>query len=208
MATRGVTLIFPPVSPFNGAAIQIDCTLSQSHDREAIVTEHPVETGASVSDSIRPQPRRLSLSGVQTTTPLDWPGRTEDVDDGLHDGPARMSYLQTLLETMRTRGQVIQVQTGLDLYKNMALRSLRFPREPGLGDNLFFSLDLQEIVFATAQTVRVPGSARASAKTKKQATTRQARGRRTTRKPTAAEQPRVTHVAQGASLAGRGPIPQ
>lgn len=51
----------------------LDASPSRSHNASAQVTEHPVETGAPVADSIRPMPRRLTIEGMITNTPIGAP---------------------------------------------------------------------------------------------------------------------------------------
>lgn len=51
----------------------IDASPSRSHTATAQVTEHPVEKGAPATDYIRPMPRRLSIEGFITNTPIGAP---------------------------------------------------------------------------------------------------------------------------------------
>jgi len=53
--------------------LEFDCVLSESHDAHSEVTEHAVESGAPISDHKRATPRRLTIEGFVTNTPLDAP---------------------------------------------------------------------------------------------------------------------------------------
>lgn len=69
MARNTASLFFKDEGYFVGS-IQFDILLSESHSLESQVTEHPIETGAVVSDHIRELPRKGSLSGLVTNFPL------------------------------------------------------------------------------------------------------------------------------------------
>jgi hypothetical protein len=49
--------------------IEIDATTREVHSQTNLVTDHAVETGANVSDHIRPQPDTLSLDGFISNSP-------------------------------------------------------------------------------------------------------------------------------------------
>lgn len=53
------------------AAIEFDCTLSETHEASAQVTEHPIETGANITDHVRPMLARVSIEGLITNTPIN-----------------------------------------------------------------------------------------------------------------------------------------
>lgn len=51
--------------------IEVDCTLNESYDFEAEVTDYEVEKGANVSDHRRLKPFSFSMTGVISDTPID-----------------------------------------------------------------------------------------------------------------------------------------
>ena len=51
-------------------AITVDATLSEQHETSVLVTERSVESGAPVSDHIRPEPVRLRIEAHITNTPV------------------------------------------------------------------------------------------------------------------------------------------
>ncbi len=201
-----VTITFPPHPPLiNGAVLTIDATTSEDHDRSAMVTEHPVEQGSSVSDNIRPLPRKLSMRCLVTASPLTWPGQNQ-VFDSQYQGPAGTGPgpdpgltqgAYRLLEIAAANGSVLKVQTGLALYPQMAIAGLTYQRRSGNGANLYFSLVLEEILYATAQTARVPRSAIASNTVANQIAPRKSRGNRQTLKPTAPQAARAAVLHSG-----------
>jgi hypothetical protein len=58
--------------------VSLDATLSQVHESANTVTEHPVESGANMSDHIRPDLDTLSLEGVISNTPVYLPADNID----------------------------------------------------------------------------------------------------------------------------------
>ncbi len=203
-----VVITFPPMPPRTATTLTIDATISEGHRREAEVTSHPVEVGSEVTDNIRPKPRSLTLSGIISTAPTTWPGRAtilspDDLGAGqlsASSGPdvGRALAAYRLLEDAFTGGYLLTVQTGLDRYQNLAIKSVEFPKEPGTGRDLNFKLDLEEVLFAVSQTTQVPASAIATKKVAQQAAPRRARGMQPTRKPTQAEAARKQAVAKAA----------
>ncbi len=61
-----VVITFP--APYE--ALVVDATTYESHDLQSLVTEHPVETGSTISDNIRPLPRSLTLECLVSPSPL------------------------------------------------------------------------------------------------------------------------------------------
>jgi hypothetical protein len=53
--------------------VYLDASVNENHQANAQVTEHRVESGQNVTDYIRPLPRRLSIEGLVTNTPLSAP---------------------------------------------------------------------------------------------------------------------------------------
>ena len=51
-------------------SVALDATLSRVHESTNTVTEHPVESGANMSDHIRPDLETLAIEGVISNTPI------------------------------------------------------------------------------------------------------------------------------------------
>lgn len=47
-----------------------DADQQETHDLTNVITEHPVETGADISDNVRPNLRKFTVEGYVTDTPL------------------------------------------------------------------------------------------------------------------------------------------
>lgn len=51
-------------------AIEIDCSVEETHERSADLTRYPVEAGSTISDNVVLHPKKLTLEGVISKTPL------------------------------------------------------------------------------------------------------------------------------------------
>lgn len=171
-------------APLGGVSLTLDASLRQSHDQENEITEHPVEQGANVTDNIRPRPRKLVIEGLISATPPMPAGQAPEAN--LHIKAYK------LLEQATAQGALVNVTTGLKKYTKLAIESLSCPREPERGIDLFFTLTLKEVIFATTATTTVPksaiGTGTTKTKTQRQASARKHRGHRQTTPATAAQQ--------------------
>lgn len=68
--TRSSSLFYKQEGYFVGS-ISFDLLISENLTLESEVTNHPIETGANVSDHVRNLPRKGSLVGLVTNHPLD-----------------------------------------------------------------------------------------------------------------------------------------
>lgn len=182
------------------STLTLDAALSESHGRAAEVTQNPVEEGADVVDHIQPKPMTLNLTGVVARYPIAGAQTPETeinrilapVVDGKEPEQNRHMKAFQRLERAVDKRELVTVQTGLKVYENMAIRSATFPRESRTGSDLVFSLELQQVRFATARMVKVPKDA--IGKAKPGATVAQAKQQKV--KTQAQAQPKVTKGPQ------------
>lgn len=81
-----MSLVYFSWVDYDGKAndLLIDASPARTHTASAQVTEHPVEKGSPATDHIRPMPRRVTIEGIITNTPLGAPptAATNDVGGG------------------------------------------------------------------------------------------------------------------------------
>jgi hypothetical protein len=140
-----VTLLFQQTTVELGS-LTLDASLSESHQKDAEVTEHPVELGADISDHFRPKQDQLQIEGVVSNTPLR----------GTADSARAQTAYETLVRLRKT-GQMLTVVTPLESYENMALISLVVPRDPKLGEVLKFTASLKQVTIVQSQRVKIVG---------------------------------------------------
>lgn len=137
-------------------AIELDCSISESHTSEVEVTEHPVEVGSAVSDHARRKPLGLTIEGMITDTPVDDDLRIENKAEGFQRGKvhrAKDAYQD--LCALRDAGEAVTIVTALHTYKNMVLTSLAIPRNSDTGEALRFTAQFKEIRTVESGTVEV-----------------------------------------------------
>lgn len=166
-------------SPSSSGSIWIDASVAEQHGAQAQVTEHQIESGASVNDYVRPMPRHLSLTSFVSNTPVygvrpALPGGASTNLIGEVQGPRTSSQtvngqsFKTLsfdderdrakevfeaLVSVCQAGGVFDIYTSLATYQNMVLTNLSAPRDAEHGNAIQFQLDFQEIRVVDSQEV-------------------------------------------------------
>lgn len=135
------------------SAFELDAALSIVHDYESEVTEHPVESGAAVTDHIRNKPATLKLECVVSNTPIAQAADVEKAGGFRKGEPGRAEEIFATLMKLRDAQQPITVATRLKTYSNMAIASISIPQDSKTGDALRFSLTLKEIRIIESQYV-------------------------------------------------------
>jgi hypothetical protein len=145
------TIITFPLPHFG--TMQLDACLSQQHTRTADITRHRVEQGSDVTDHVRPSAYSLSVNGIIAYAP---PRNPLDVALGAVFDANRTGKAFERLHEAIDRSELVTVDTGLRLYKNMAIRSIDSPRETATGSDFVFTLQLEEVRFVEAATIKIP----------------------------------------------------
>jgi hypothetical protein len=121
-----------------------DLTISENHERRAEVTDHPVESGSTISDHVILAPERLRLEGFVTDSPAAVMstayGRTQ-------------SAFEQLEQAWRDRIP-LQVITGRKTYQDMIIESLDLPRNRP--ESMRFTIDLKQIKIVQSETAALP----------------------------------------------------
>lgn len=126
-------------------AVEMDASLSESHQAANEVTRHPVEQGSDITDHVRRQPERVTITGVITDTPTTLGGALEE--------NRSLSAFEKFLE-MKDRADLVTVVTSLRQYSNMVIESYSIPRDARRGQSVEITLNLVEIL--TAQIAEIP----------------------------------------------------
>jgi hypothetical protein len=130
-------------------AVQLDASLNETHSGSVDVTQHPVEEGADITDHVRIKPETLSITGIVSNTPLIFLA-------SLRESPTRAEEAyEKLRDILRTR-EPISVITTLRQYENMVLTSMQTNRDASTGNVVNVTLNFQEIIIASSETVAAP----------------------------------------------------
>lgn len=142
-----------PLLPFSAQV-----TVKEMHTDELVITEHPVEQGASVTDHAFKKQAELMLvlawsnSGVQSAL------QAVQGVAGLIAGSQTddFSYMKTVynkLLILQESRIPINVSTGKRSYKNMLIRSMTVPTETETEHSLFVTMILKEIIIVNTLAV-------------------------------------------------------
>lgn len=127
-----------------------DLTLEETHERDTTVTEHPIESGASITDHVFLSPERLRLEGFVTDSGVavlaSDPGRTQSAFD-------------TLDRAWNARERMTVI-TGYRTYRDMVITRLVLPRTRP--DSMRFTIEMQHITTVSAATTDIAATTGAS----------------------------------------------
>lgn len=158
--TTPVTLLYQPFNAIIDTLV-VDCSVKEEHTAEVEVTDHAVERGSAITDHARPKPEELTLEGIVSNTPLSSFQVTRAVtQDGVTlqttaqsnnargmPGAAELAYTQ--LRSLRDTAKLVTIVTQLRTYDNMAMTSLKVPREDKIGDVLKFEAKFKQVRIVT-----------------------------------------------------------
>lgn len=133
-----------------GDAIIPDVIVSELHTDDVTVTQHPVDTGASISDHAFVQPAMLSVV-------FGWSDSSRAINSAL-DGSILQGLETTkdvydkLLDFKNAR-MPLRVSTGKRVYENMILTNIRVTTTVDTESSAIIEMTFQEVFMAQAQTV-------------------------------------------------------
>jgi len=147
----------------NVAGYFFDAYFQVTHTSSATVTEHPVETGASISDHsfINPAVLEMQIGMTDVAT---------SIIDGQFNSPGTSSRsvaaFLILDELMRQRVP-LQVVTRLKVYQNMLITSISAPDDHLTLYGLKATVTFKEIFVAVVKTVKISARPQTTDSTKK-----------------------------------------
>jgi len=157
----------------------IDATVSESHTRTAQATKHPIDGGENISDHRIKQDVILMLNGVISDDPITISAAAigtaagaagsliggiggsiatgalsklgSTILDNKQGGRVKSAY--EILKELHGQSSLITITTGLDVYFNMVITSLDFPRDQSTYRALRFTAIFQQLNISYSVTV-------------------------------------------------------
>ncbi len=126
----------------SSGTVYFDALLHADHNATVIPTQHPVQTGAAITDHAYMAPKEISLEIGMT-----------DVVSGT--GASARAYQQFL--TIMAERDLVTVVTRLGAYQDMLLTAISVPDDYTTMNSLRCTLTFTEIRVATVATVTVQG---------------------------------------------------
>jgi hypothetical protein len=110
----------------------VDVVISEEHTASMEIAEHPVESGAKISDHAWRMPYKVVLESVV-------------------DASRAVSSYQQLL-AVQERAEAFSLITGLKVYSNMLIKEIVATRDKEHARVLKFTAELQEVIIVNTQS--------------------------------------------------------
>lgn len=126
-----------------------DAFIKEEHTTSLTITNHPVETGAAISDHAYVNPAQLVMD-------IGMSDVSESLVSGQFSGGwSRSSTAYAILLELQKQRIPLQVLTRLNLYQNMLIETIAAPDDHTTLYGLKATVTMKEIFVATVQTVKI-----------------------------------------------------
>jgi len=137
--------------------IQFDASLSERYTRTKEVTNHPVESGADVTDHTRVLPLEITIHGWVTDDPIIFLKSLRALPSVSGGSPLTRSFdAWRELNRIMDEESTLKVVTDLDEFENMVLTGIDTIKEKDTGRILDATITLKKITIATTEVVDAP----------------------------------------------------
>jgi len=121
--------------------IDLDVMIRQTETNEHVIAEYPIEDGTFLSDNIVKNPVEVELEAIITDTPTS----TINPLGGILDTyKGRSTDILNDLKKIKNNNITVTIVTGLEIYKDMYLRSLTVRRDNNTGFAVNVSMSFKE----------------------------------------------------------------
>lgn len=134
----------------NIGGFALDATIQEDYQSDVNITEFPVEFGASINDHRIILPQKYIVTGRVSDTPFKDDGQWLNSADETRSAAAFSTF-----RDIQTTGEPIDVQSGLKLYENMVIQSIRCSQDPATARTFDFTAILQEIIITETEVVQI-----------------------------------------------------
>lgn len=125
-----------------------DVVLAENHEDSLIITEHPVEVGAAISDHAYSKPQTVTIRGAVSDSGSALAGNDES------STPRSISLYEKLRELQASR-EPFEIVTAARIYKNMMIETLSVPVE-NTASSLVITADCREVIIVNTQITVIP----------------------------------------------------
>ena len=134
----------------SGESIIPDVVISEMHTDEVVVTQHPVDVGAQVTDHAYRQPATVICT-------FGWSDSSRMINSLLDGSIFRGAYsvedvYKTLLKMQEAR-QPLKLSTGKRKYDNVIITKLQTSTTADTENSAIIEVTFQEVILARSQTV-------------------------------------------------------
>jgi len=131
---------------------KFDASISENYSKQAVLTDHPVEEGADISDHVRSLPEEVEINGWVSNNPII---AAASIREG---SPPRSIAEDAYGELRRIMDERVPVRlvTALREFDNMILTSISVVRNKDTGRIIDATIKLRELIIATTETTDAP----------------------------------------------------
>lgn len=133
----------------NVAGYFFDAFLRLDHVSRLKITEHPVQTGAAISDHSYLEPKELTIEIGMSDTAQSL------VNGQFSDGWSRSVTAYQVLRDLQAQRIPLQINTRLGIYQNMLIESISVPDDYKSLYGLKATVTFREIIVASVNTVKI-----------------------------------------------------
>jgi len=147
------------LTPGRLETLVFDVMTLESPDFGTVITQHPVEEGADITDHVRVLPITLSLDVTVTDYPLSSAGRGIQGDThamgsvGTTPFIGRAESILEVLQQILTQAAPCMVESGARVYQSLYLESIQAPRDKARMGALKIKVRLRQIFTASSEIV-------------------------------------------------------
>ncbi|WP_185722953.1 MULTISPECIES: phage baseplate protein [unclassified Burkholderia] len=144
-----VSAFFSPKRSINSSlgTFSLYVTLEERHHDELVITDHPVEQGAAISDHAYKKPSELTMT-------IGWSNSSLASIGTLQFGNYSRSTYQDLLALQKQRIP-FDVSTGKRKYTNMLIQSLDTTTDAKTENSLIVTLHCREVIIVQTTTTQL-----------------------------------------------------
>lgn len=144
--------------------ISLDLILTETHSLNAVVTQHPVQDGSTISDHITILPRsgtmsvlvsNFSLSTAEGDVRADWDEIYDQGESAQKSLPNRAEDAWEKLKDLVKTRELVKVVTSLEVYEDVALTRVETTRDGDTGDALEIDIDYEQVTKVKLKETKV-----------------------------------------------------
>lgn len=149
---------FAPAQPFDFETIELTCSLRETHDRTAEVTDFPIEDNSTISDHRYLKAPTLSMDGIVSEASTTSSAELDDNGNVRRrpveaQGSSQEAYQRLL--ALFEQSVTFDVYTSLKVYTQMQFTKLTVTRDRNTDSVVAFSADLRRIETVSSAIARV-----------------------------------------------------
>lgn len=121
--------------------LTFDIVVEESHEDSLTITEHPVESGAAVSDHAVAKPRRVTIRGA-----------VSDVGTATDGNDRRSTSFYEQIRTLQAKREPFEIVTGRRSYNNMLIETVSVVDDATSDGSATISCECREVIIVSTKT--------------------------------------------------------